>query len=172
MGFRQGVAVLFGPLQQGAPTMRRFQRVKSERGQAMVEVLLSLSLLFLMTAGMIQFFFLFTAKTSFEHACGQAARRYAAGALDSPDLAGAIWDQLGPDRRYFDRATLKVVPSATGSLIGRSFLDATGPLNPYVAKIKTFFLGYSGRRWVVGVRYKAAPMGSLLFPEGVPFQTE
>lgn len=152
--------------------MSLFRRAKAESGQAMAEMLLSLSLLFLMTAGMIQFFFLFTAKTSFEHACGQAARRYAAGNLDSPDLAVAIWDQLGTDRRYFDRATLKVVPSDTSSLIGRSFLDAAGPLNPFIAKIKSFFLGYSGRRWVVGVNYKAAPMGGLLFPEGVPFQTE
>ncbi len=152
--------------------MSPFQWTRAERGQAMVEMLLSLSLLFLMTAGMIQFFFLFTAKTSFDHACGQAARRYAAGTLDSPDLAGAIWAQLGPDQRYFDRATLKVVPSATSSLIGRSFLNAAGPLDPFVAKIKSFFWGYSGQRWVVGVNYKAAPLGGLLFPGGVPFQTE
>lgn len=151
----------------------KFQRsTRNERGQAIVEMLLSFSLLLLLAAGMVQFTLLFSAKTSFEQACGQAARHFAAGQMQSDDLAQDVWASLGPNQRLFDQSTLQVSPSATSSLVGQSFLDNTGPLGPFIAKVKSALLNYSGQKWVVRIDYKAAPILSGIFSKGIPFQTE
>jgi len=148
------------------------KKIGNQRGQAMAELLLSFSLLLLLAAGMVQFTLLFSAKTSFEQACGQAARHFAAGQMQTADFAQDVWVSLGSNQRFFDQTTLQVSPSATSSLVGQSFLDNTGPLGPFIAKVKSVLLNYSGQKWVIRIEYKAAPILSGIFSKGIPFQTE
>ena len=141
-------------------------------GQALTEMLLVIPMLFLMTAGMVQFAFLFMAKTSFEHACGQAARDYAGQKIDPTIFSDDIWRNLGTEQRFFNKETLLAVPSPTSSLVAQTFLGNIDILGPLISKIKSSLLNYSGKKWTVVIFFKSAPFFGVVFPAGIPFQTE
>jgi hypothetical protein len=77
-------------------------------GQAMVEALLSLPLILLMAGGIVHFTFLFLAKVQFEHACGEVARKYAAGTLDPERFPEGIFRGLGPFKDLFLSSSITV----------------------------------------------------------------
>ena len=72
----------------------------------MTEMIIVIPLLFLLAAGMIQFTFLFMAKISFEHACGQSARDYAFKKIDPTLLSEDIWKNLGSEQVFFSKETI------------------------------------------------------------------
>ena len=152
--------------------MKSIETGRNEKGQALAEMMLALPLLLLLAAGTVQLSLLISAKTSFEHACGQAARQYAAGASSPFDFTQAIWTALGPDQRFFEQTTLRIIPSPTSSVAGQSFLDNAGFLGGFISKVKSFLLNYSGQKWVVVINYKTKPLFSALFSQDIPFQTE
>jgi hypothetical protein len=155
--------------------MANLKTLKNQEGQALTEMLIVIPLLFLFAAGMIQFSALFLAKTSFEHACGQAARNFAAGNLDSSEFSKNIWDNLGRYQRFFDQGTLIVIQGQTSSLVSQDFLnnlDNTSRFGPYLSKIKSILLNYTGQKWNVVINYKSPPLFGLIFPTGIPLQTD
>lgn len=77
-------------------------------GQAMAETLLALPLVLLMAGGTVHFTFLFLAKVQFEHACGEAARKYAAGTLDPKRFPEGIFQGLGPFKGLFPPNSITV----------------------------------------------------------------
>jgi len=143
-------------------------------GQAVVEMVLALPLLLLMAAGIAQFSQLFLARVQFEHACGEAAREYAAGSIASSSFAREVWNNLGPYRSRFDLDSIQVsldppvaFPSQSGNSIpGLSMFTSAA----HVAFGKA--LDYEKGKWWVTANCRAIPFFGLLFKDGVPFKTQ
>jgi len=135
-------------------------------GQATSEMLIVVPLLFLLAAGTIQFSLIFLAKIQFEHACGEAARQYAAGLLRT-DYAfkSVVWENLKPRQNHFIRGSINISVGKTSAyrdpLLGGNaqFLNA----------VSKNVLDYDGEKWTVVIRSSPPPFFSLIFPDGIPF---
>ncbi len=133
-----------------------FSKFRRVRGQALVEAVLALPLLLLLAAGVAQFSQLFLARVQFEHACGEAARRYVAGKVDANHLGDAVWDNLGVYQPLFDRKGVQVAGTR---------------LSPAASSYGLLPVEYGGQRWTVTAVCKATPLFGLLWKGGVPFKT-
>jgi len=138
----------------------------------MIEMLIVIPILCMMAAGVAQFAILFQAQSSFEHACGLAARYYAAGELDPNGFAEEVWDDLGSDQKYFTPGSILAVPIPTQSIASSGWLDRLNLLGPLVSKIKQFTVNYTGQKWFVTIHYHSAPFFGLLFPGGLVLKTQ
>lgn len=153
--------------------MRKIRNFRSIlKGQALTEMLITIPLLFLMAAGMVQFMLFFMAKTTFEHACGQAARNFAGGNLEPEAFPGQIWKNLAEDQRFFNHSSLLVTQASTQTIAANIFLNQTGILGSFITKIKDYFLNYNGYKWIVSIRYNSLPLFGVVFPNGITVKTE
>jgi hypothetical protein len=143
-----------------------------QKGQALTEMVLVIPILCLMAAGLIQFTHLFLAKNAFEQACGLAARDYAAGGIDGSQFTGDAWENLGENQRYFIPGSLSAVPIPGSTSAANLLTDNLGVLGPLLSKIKSVFVNYAGKKWIVTVRFKGPPFFGMLFPGGLAFQTQ
>ena len=150
-----------------------------EQGQALSEMLVALPLLLLMSAGMVQFGFLFLTYVQFDHACGEAARLYAAGIIDKDSMGPMILDQAGYFRRFLEQDSLRVSaqePRSVGNaILGPvsgfvSTLNAVANSLPLSGKAK-FDAKYEGWLWTIDVRCAPPAFFRFLFPNGVPFHS-
>ncbi len=145
--------------------MRILQRPK---GQALAEMIISIPLLFLLAAGMIQFTLLFLSYIQFEHACGEAARQYSAGMISKGSLGPQITRELGNYSRFFDIDSLSVAILSPSSPTGT--LDETRNSMGNIPAVQWGF-NYDGAKWKVSVQFKSPLFFKLIFPRGVPFST-
>lgn len=142
-------------------------------GQALVEMLLVIPLLFLLTAGAMQFTVLFQARSAFDKACGEAARQYAANQLkDSSAIADAIWNDMGFYQSYFNKQSLNISTQAPQANIADTFFNAIDALGPLAAEIKSFLINYTGQTWVVTIYCMPPSLVAVVFPRGIPFQNQ
>jgi Flp pilus assembly protein TadG len=153
--------------------MAKFKKISKSSGQALVEMLLAIPLLFLLTAGAIQFTILFQARSAFEKACGEAARQYAANRLkDSAAITDAVWKDMGPYQSYFRKQSLRISTQAPQAAIADTFFNAIGSLGPWASKVKSYLINYTGQSWTVTVNCVPPSLVAVLFPDGIPFQSQ
>jgi Flp pilus assembly protein TadG len=153
--------------------MTRFKKKLSSSGQSLIEMLLVIPLLFLLTAGAIQFTILFQAHGAFDKACGEAARQYAANKLkDSSAITDAIWKDIDFYQSYFTKQSLSISTQASQATVADTFLNAIGSLGPLASQIKSYFINYSGQSWTVTISCTPPPLISVVFPNGIPFQSQ
>ena len=157
----------------------RIIRNLQERGQAMAEMVVALPLLLLLSAGMVQFGFLFLTYVQFEHACGEAARLYAAGIIDKDSLGPMILDRAGYFGRFLERDSLRVSaqePRSVGNAVLGPVSRFLGTLHsianslPLSGKAK-FKAEYEGCLWTIDVRCVPPAFFKFIFPNGVPFRS-
>jgi Flp pilus assembly protein TadG len=142
-------------------------------GQALVEMLLVIPLLFLLTASAIQFTMLFQARNAFDKACGEAARQYAANQLnDSSAITDAIWKDIGFYQSYFNKQSLSISTQAPQTTIANTFFNAIDSLGPLAAKIKSYLINYTGQAWTVTIYCTPPSLAAVIFPNGIPFQSQ
>jgi len=147
--------------------MNLIKPLQHPKGQALVEMIVAIPLLFLLAAGMIQFTLLFLAYVQFEHACGEAARQYAAGVISKGSLRPQITRELGTYSRYFDIDSLSVtvaVPGTSTASNAEKTRNAMGNI-PMVHRGSN----YDGAKWKVRARFRPPFFFKLIFPDGVPF---
>jgi len=140
--------------------------LKKQDGQALAEMLISIPLLFLFAAGIIQFAVLFLADIQFEHACGEACRLYCANILSGDSLEGEIWTDLGSWNRYFDRDSLNVSARPP-----RSTADSTLAMVRSAVHFIPFLGVYEGNEWKIQIRCHPPLFFAFLFPHGVVLKT-
>jgi hypothetical protein len=142
----------------------------------MTEMLLSIPILFLFIAGMVQFAFLFLAKTQFEHACGEAAREYSAGLIGPDRLKNEIWENLGSYQSYFDQNDIKVLAGTPSSPIEQLMSRLGGFLTPLTHVLRRIGVdspfSYGGYKWKITARCEITPLFEPLFRQGVVFDTQ
>jgi Flp pilus assembly protein TadG len=146
--------------------MRTFKKIKTEKGQALTEMVIALPALCLFAAGIIQFAILFLSYVQFEHACGEAARQYAAGMINKDSIEIKIEDNLGHFRNFFDLYSLTATiqpPQSTPDSVLNDFRNI-------VSKIP-FGLTYDGYEWSVDINCRPPFFFALIFPGGIPFHT-
>lgn len=143
----------------------------------MTETLLVIPLLSILAFGLAQFAVFLSAKSAFEHACGQMARQYACGKIsDNHALSSEVWNALGSYQRFFDAASLRLSgspwqPEGTQTLLHLAS-QLPGPSGSLLSKTKSILLNYSGQVWTVSLRYQGLPFSSLFFQDGVLVQTQ
>jgi TadE-like protein len=148
------------------------------RGQALVESLLSIPLLLLFAAGALQFGLMFASYVDFEHACGEAARRYAAGSVEKSSLGPVILENLGPFSGFFDSTSLRtvsgpasVLPTAAQNKLDRqldSLRSQTAGLHlPHLFPS----ILYETASWDIRIRFQPGLFFAWLFKDGVLFHT-
>jgi len=143
------------------------------KGQALVEMLLVTPLLFLLTAGAIQFTVLFQARSAFDKACGEAARQYAANQLkDSSAITDAVWNDMGFYRSYFDKQSLNISTQTPQASIADTFFNAIDTLGPLASEIKSYLINYTGQTWIVTICCTPPSLVAVIFPDGIPFQSQ
>ena len=147
--------------------MKMIKSSRSPKGQALAEMIVSIPLLFLLAAGMIQFALLFLSYVQFEHACGETARQYAAGSIIKGSLGPQITRELGTYRRFFDLDSLSVATIEPSSPTG-PILEKTKNAMGTVPMVKWGF-NYDGAKWRVTVQFRAPLFFKLIFPRGVSF---
>jgi hypothetical protein len=150
--------------------------LNDSKGQAMPEMLLSIPLLFLFMAGMVQFTFLFLAKTQFEHACGQAAREYSAGLIGPDHLKKNIWENLGNYQSDFDQNEIVILTGSPSSPVDRLMSHFGGFLTPLSHVLRDIGVdspfSYGGYEWEITARCEITPFFEPLFSHGVVFKTQ
>ena len=146
--------------------MKTFNQIKKGKGQAIVETLLSIPLLFLFAAGIVQFSILFLSYVQFEHACGEAARQYAAGIVEKTSMEKSILENLGSFRRYFDPQSLTAAIQEPRSKAASALV-----LVRSAAGIIPGVLRYDGAEWIFKIRCRPPFFFALLFPKGILFET-
>ena len=154
--------------------MTRF-KTSNPSGQALVEMLLAIPLLFLLTAGAIQFNILFQARCAFDKACGEAARQYAANLLnDAPSITNAIWNDLGPYQSYFNKQSLNLASQTSQTTIADTALNSLSALGfaPIVSKFKSYVINYSGQSWSITIFCTPPSLVAVIFPDGIQFQSQ
>jgi hypothetical protein len=149
--------------------MKTIKVLQRPKGQALSEMIVAIPLLFLLAAGMVQFTFLFLSYVQFEHACGEAARQYAAGVINKESLGPQITRELGTHSRYFDIDSLSVTVAAPGTS-SASKIEKTRNATENIPMVHWGF-NYDGAKWKVRVRFKPPFFFKLIFPAGVPFST-
>ncbi len=152
------------------------EKSKDSRGQAMAEMLLSIPILFLFMAGIIQFSILFLAKTQFEHACGEAAREYSAGIINRTEVKREIWENLGSYQEKFDQNDIKISESRPSSPIDRLQSTFGTFLIPLTHALRNLGVdtpfSFGGYKWEVTANCEIAPYFQALFPKGVIFKSQ
>jgi TadE-like protein len=147
-------------------------------GQALVETLVSIPLLLLFAAGALQFGLMFASYVDFEHACGEAARRYAAGSVEKSSLGPVILENLGPFSGFFDPTSLQtvsgpapVLPTAARNEVDRQLdslrSQAAGLSLPHL--FPSFL--YETASWDIRIRFQPGLLFARLFKDGVLFHT-
>jgi hypothetical protein len=149
---------------------------KASSGQAMVEMVLSIPLLFLMIIGMIQFTLLFLAKVQFEHACGVAAREFASGTVNNGQIKTEVWNNLGAYQIYFEKNSIQLVSEKPSSPIG-NFVSRFGRwLSPLTRILRNIGVdtpfSYGGFKWQVTAKCKIFSWFGVLLGRGVNFKTQ
>jgi hypothetical protein len=136
--------------------------------QATSEMIIAVPLLLLLAAGAIQFSLIFQAKVQFDHACGEAARQYAAGLLRT-DYAfkSVIWANLNPRQNYFIRDSIDVSVAKTSAYRDKLLSGSGQFLKPVTKSV----MDYDGEKWTVIIRSNPPPFFGLIFPKGVPFSS-
>jgi Flp pilus assembly protein TadG len=149
------------------------EKFSNQTGQALVEMLLVIPMLFLLTAGAIQFTMLFQARNAFDKACGEAARQYAANQLkDSSAITDTIWKDMGFYQSYFNKQSLSISTQAPKATIANTFFNAIDGLGPLAAKIKSYLINYTGHAWTVTICCRPPSLVAVIFPVGIPFQSQ
>lgn len=146
--------------------MRHLIETKKQKGQALVEMFISTSVLFLLAAGIVQFSILFLSRVQFEHSCSEAARQYCAGLIDKNSLPSAIYENLGPFQKYFDSESLTVSvrqPRATAGAL----MDKVRSAIHFIP----LTLNYDGAEWVVEIKCVPPFLLKILFSNGVTFHS-
>jgi hypothetical protein len=146
-----------------------FKFLKSEKGQAIAEFLLSVPLLMLLAAGMIQFGMLLLAKIHFDYACGESARSFALHQISSDEFTGNLWDRLSPYQSVFEKGSIQISTESAQSFLGGYPSQKLDFLNQYV---KGSIFDYGGPVWIVTINCKLVPLFGVFFPTGIPFQTQ
>lgn len=143
------------------------------RGQAAAEMVLVLPLLLLLGAGLFQTALLLVQSIRFEHACGTAFRRFAAGEFGEDRLADAVWEALGDSRESFEKGSLRVTDAPeTGSGEGETARkDVLSEVSSH-SEISKCVLGYGAFHKRLEATYRSRPLFLLLFPGGIRFSTE
>jgi hypothetical protein len=144
-------------------------------GQALIETLLSIPLLFLLAASAIQFTILFQARCAFDKACGEAARQYAANLLkDTPSITAAIWNDLGPYQLYFNQQSLNITTQISQTTIEDTVSNSLGNLGfpSIVSKFKSYVINYGGQSWSVTISCTPPSLVAVIFPNGIQFQSQ
>lgn len=139
---------------------------KNNQGQALAEMILTIPVLFLFVAGVTQFAVIFLCYVQFEHACGEAARQYAANTLEKDSLGPAIMENLGSLSSYFDPNSLRIRPQEPRNTAAQ----AIQKINETVSLIP-FSIKYRGCEWSVDIKVRPPFCFTLLFPEGMPLHT-
>ena len=153
--------------------MARFNKKIKLSGQALVEMVLVLPLLFLLIAGAIQFTILFQARTAFDKACGEAARQYSAGKLtNSLFITNAIWNDMGSFQSYFVKSSLNIVTQTPEASIADTFFNSFDALGPWAQKVKSYFINYTGQTWTITINCIPPSLVAIMFPAGIPFQCQ
>ncbi|HVZ80576.1 MAG TPA: TadE/TadG family type IV pilus assembly protein [bacterium] len=142
---------------------------RRQRGQALHEMLVVIPLLILLAAGLAQLTLVIRAKIAFEDACGKAARIFALGDIRSKDLGPSLWENLGPDQKYFDQGSILVSARQPNSLLGGDLQEDLGFLGMVM---KEGLFNYGGADWIVTIRYRGAPVLGPLFPNGILFKAQ
>jgi Flp pilus assembly protein TadG len=149
------------------------KKYSNSTGQAFVEMLLVIPLLFLLTASTVQFTILFQARSAFDKACGEAARQYAANQLeDSSAIMNCVWNDMGFYQSYFNKQSLNISTQAPQTTIADTFFNAINSLGPLAYKIKSHLINYTGQTWVVTISCAPPPFIAVVFPNGIPFQSQ
>lgn len=149
------------------------KKYSKSTGQALVEMLLVIPLLFLLTAGAIQFAILFQACSAFDKACGEAARQYAANQLiDSSAITEAIWNDMGFYQSYFNKQSLSISAQAPQTTIADIFSNSVDAFGPLATKIKSYLINYTGQTWIVTIYCTPPSSVAVIFPNGIPFQSQ
>jgi hypothetical protein len=150
--------------------------LNDSKGQATPEMILSIPLLFLLMAGMVQFTLLFLAKTQFEHACGEAAREYSAGLINPDRVKNEIWENLGNFRSYFNQNDIQVSAGSPSSPVDQLKSHFGGFLTPLSHVLRDVGVdspfSYGGYTWEITARYEMTPFFEPLFRQGVIFKTK
>ena len=142
------------------------RKAMGRKGQALTEMVLSLPILLLFTAGIVQLAVLFLSDVQFEHSCGEAARLYAAGVIDEDSMAHQIYANLGHFQRYFDPDSLSVSIQEPRSTAAAA-LDRARSAISFIP----FTINYEGYEWRVGIRCIPPFFFKVLMPQGVAFHT-
>lgn len=146
--------------------MNHLSKTKSQRGQAMAEMLICVPILFLLVAGIVQFSILFASRVQFEHSCGEAARQYCAGLIDKDSLGPKIYENLDFFQKYFDPKSLTVTLQQPQSTADSTMDDARNAIN-----FIPFIPNYDGYEWAVDIKCVPPFFLKLLFPSGINFYT-
>jgi Flp pilus assembly protein TadG len=144
-------------------------------GQALVETLLAIPLLFLLAVGAIQFTILFQARCAFDKACGEAARQYAANLLkDSSSITTAIWNDLGSYQPYFNQQSLNITTQTSQTTVADTVSNSLGSLGfpSIISKFKSYVINYSGQSWSVTISCTPPSLVAVIFPSGIQFQSQ
>jgi len=147
-------------------------------GQAMAEMLLALPFILLMAGGTIHFTLLFLAKVQFEHACGEAARKYASGMLAPEGFPEAVGQGLDPFKGFFVPGSITVhdLLQNTYPNIGKkaSPEEALRKVRPPRTAYPSFStpLDYGGWHWKVKAKVLIPCSFPFLFQEGLTLSTE
>jgi len=139
---------------------------QDQKGQAMAEMVICIPILCLLMAGIFQFGVLCTSRVQFEHACGEAARQYAAGLIDKDSLGPKIYENLGSFQKYFDSQSLTVTiqePQSTANSVMDKVRNAV--------RLIPFIIDYDGSEWKVDIQCAPPPLFKLLFPGGITFHS-
>jgi Flp pilus assembly protein TadG len=153
-------------------------KLQKSRGQAMVEMILVLPILFLLAAGIIQFSQLFLAYVQFEHACGEAAREYAGGMIDNDTFSEEIWNNLGAYQPLFDPAFIQVRVEEPTSPLGSWISNNGGMMDDLTRFTKAAHIpagsifDYEGQKWNVTSSCKVTPFFGVLFENSITFKTQ
>ncbi len=131
-------------------------------------MLIVIPLLMLLAAGLGQLTLLIQEKIKFENACWKAARQFALGQFNSPEMENNVWENLGSDQRYFEKSSINISYQQPKTLLGGDLRSRLGFLG---SVMKEGLFNYGGADWTITVRYRAIPLLGALFPDGILFQT-
>jgi hypothetical protein len=126
----------------------------------MAETLIILPLLLLLSAGAFQFSLAFLAKVRFEHACGEAAREYAAGLLQEKEITKGVIDRLGAWASFFVPGSIHARAQSAGSRglpsppNGPGPLGRSGPIRQGIQAPIPLLMDYKGQSWQVQARIR------------------
>jgi hypothetical protein len=146
--------------------MKTNNRRLNQKGQTLAEMVMVIPLLCLFAAGILQFSLLFLSYVQFEHACGEAAREYAAHLTDKNAIGTRITTHLGRWGRYFDQNSLKVTPHNPESALGK-----TAEITRKILTAIPLTMSYSEAEWMITIHFRPPYLFAPLFPNGIPFHT-
>ena len=153
--------------------------LKRKKGQALAEMVLSIPVLFIFAAAIFQFALLFLSYVQFEHACGEAAREFAAGLVEKDALGPEIISNLGRFQRFFIQDSLNLSVRQPHSIA----VSAVSRVSNIVSRLNNvarsfrstknmnFSTSYEGFLWNVDIKFKPPAFFRLLFPAGIDFRT-